>query len=146
MGCCSALTRLLVSLVDLSGAACCRSSCAMMERLPPARLGTAGPGACPGMGHRDSPLQEKLLFASSQGKSFPPPPVMGRAGGSGNSGDRVHALAVFNTDFFRQGFLLIGEKQHHSWSFSACLQPLPPFPAPKLSCWASCLATHPETQ
>lgn len=69
-----------------------------MERLLLARLGTTGPAACPGTGHRDSPQQEK--FASLQGKSPPPPPVMGKAGGSGSSGDRVRALAIFNMDFF----------------------------------------------
>lgn len=74
--------------------------------------------------------------ASLQGKSLrpAPPPVMGKAGGSGSSGDRVHALAVFNTDFFRQGFFLIGEKHHNSWSFSALASAcshylLPPFPS-----------------
>lgn len=62
---------------------------------------------------------------------------MEKAGGSGSSGGGVCALAVFNTDFFGQGFFLTGEKQHHSWSFSALasacshylLPPLPSHPA-----------------
>lgn len=56
VGWCSAHTRLLASLAHSSGA-----SCATMERLLLARLGTAGPVVCSGMGHRDSLLEEKLL-------------------------------------------------------------------------------------